>query len=141
MSNPRMTGVVRHPSLWAASGYQEIHKPRDRYGIIDLECLSQTLGFESVSAFQKQHCQWIDEALADNALEREAKWSRSIAVGSEAFVNQVSDSLCPKIGKRQASADGDSFVVREPSVSYSGHFDSKMGLLRPENTRPWNLSL
>ena len=134
-------GVVKHPSLWAASGYQEIHKPRERYGIIDHECLSQALGFESISAFQKQHCQWIDEALADNALEREEKWSQSIAVGSEAFVNQVSDSLCPKIGKRQTSADGDSFVVREPSISYNAHFDGKMVALSPSNALLWKLSI
>jgi len=134
-------GVVKHPSLWSTSGYQEVHKPRDRYGIIDHECLSQALGFASVSAFQKQHCQWIDEALAANTLEREVKWSQSIAVGSEAFVDQVSDSLCPKIGARPTATVGDSFVVREPSVSYSAHFDSKMGPLSLENTLPWKLSL
>ena len=136
-----MPGVVKHPSLWSTSGYQEIHKPRDRYGIIDHECLSQTLSFDSVSAFQKQHCQWIDEALADNALEREAKWSQSIAVGSEAFVNQVSDSLCPKIGKRQTTAIGDSLVVREPSISYNAHFDGKMGPLSRKNAILWKPSL
>ena len=34
----------------------------------------------------------------------------------------------------QTAAVGDSFLVREPSVSYSAHFDSKMGLLSHQNT-------
>jgi len=66
-------GVVKHPFDWPTGGYPEIHKPRNRYGNIDHECLSQASGFHSVSTFQKHHRQWIDEALADNALERQAK--------------------------------------------------------------------
>ena len=112
-------GVVKHPYEWATGGYPEIQKPRTRYGIIDHECLAQALGFHSVSAFQKHHRQWIDEALAESALEREAKWSQSIAVGSEAFVNHIVDTLSPKVGERETVSVGDSFVVREPAVSYS----------------------
>ena len=41
----------------------------------------------------------------------------------------------------QTAALGDSFVVREPSVSYSADFDSKMGLLSHQNIRSWKLSL
>ena len=36
---------------------------------------------------------WIDEALSENIAARDAKWSQSIAVGSEAFVNQIVDTL------------------------------------------------
>jgi len=86
-------GVVRHPHEWPTGGYREVQNARDRYGIIDHECLAQSLGFGGVPAFQKQHRQWIDEALSQNILAREAKWSQSIAVGSEAFVNQIVDTL------------------------------------------------
>ena len=113
---------------------------RDRYGIIDHECLAQSLGFDGVPAFQKQHRQWIDEALSENIVAHESKWSQSIAVGSEAFVNQIVDTLSPKVGQREIAAVGNSFVVREASVPYSPHFDSKMELLRPQNTLAWSLN-
>ena len=76
-----------------------------------------------------------------NAVDFDTKWSQSIAVGGEAFVNQVVETLGPKVGERETAAVGDSLVVREPSVSYSAHFDSKMGLLRPQNALLWELSL
>ena len=75
-----MTAILTRKRAWEISCFTvvlscldkhrklEIHDPRDRYGIIDHEYLSQTLGFQSVSVFQKQHRQWIDEALADNVL-------------------------------------------------------------------------
>ena len=66
---------------------------RDRCGTIGHQCLAQSLGFDGVPAFQKQHRQWIDEALSENIAAREAKGSQSIAVGSEAFVNQIVDTL------------------------------------------------
>jgi len=134
-------GVAKHPHDWATGGYQEIQSPRDRYSIIDHNSLSESLAFNSVPTFQKHHRQWIDEALRENDLEREAKWSQSLAVGSEAFVNEFADSVNPEIRKRKTNVVGESFVVREPSVAYSAHFDSKMGLLSPGNALPWQLNL
>jgi putative transposase len=133
-------GVAMHPHDWATGGYQEIQSPRDRYSIIDQNSLSQSLTFNSVPTFQKHHRQWIDEALRENDLEREAKWSQSLAVGSEAFVNEFADAVNPEIRKRRTNVVGESFVVREPSVAYSAHFDSKMDRLSTRNTFPWQLS-
>jgi len=61
-------------------------------------------------------------------------------VGSESFTNQIADTLSPKIGDRETVVVGDSFVVREPSIPYSAHFDSKMEALRHKNTLLWKLS-
>jgi len=134
-------GVVKHPHGWATGGYHEIQNPRDRYGIVDHESLARLLRFHGVSELQKQHRQWIDEALHENALAREAKWSQSIAVGSESFVNQFVDTVNPEISKGKTTMVGESFVVREPSAAYSAHSDSKMGLLSFSNTLSWDLSL
>ena len=134
-------GVAKHPHSWATCGYHEIQNPRDRYGIIDHDSLVNSLGFHSVPELQKQHRQWIDEALYENTLAREAKWSQSIAVGSEAFVSQFVDTVNPVISKGKTTMVGESFVVREPLIAYSAHSGSKMGLLSHQNTFPWNLSL
>ena len=68
---------------------------------------------------------------------REAKWSQSIAVGSEAFVNQVADAVNPELSKRKTTIVGESFVVREPPTAYSAHTDTKMGLLRDRQEINW----
>ena len=83
---------------------------------------------------------WVDEAVPENILAGEAKCLQSIAVGSEAFVNQVVDTLSPNVGERATVAIGDFFVVREPSAPYSPHFDSKIQPLRPQNPLIWNLN-
>ena len=57
------------------------------------------------------------------------KWSQGITVGSEAFVSQFVETLSPQVGEREMATVDESFVVREPSVSYSAHFGSKMGSL------------
>ena len=99
------------------------------------------MGFTSVPAFQEQHRQWIDEALNDIRMACEAKWSQSIAVGSETFVEQFAAAIDPEISKGKTTDIGDSFVVREASVAYNAHSDGKMGPLSPQNTLPWEVSL
>jgi len=134
-------GVVKHPHDWATCGYHEIHSPKDRYGIIDHDSLATLLRFHSVSELPKKHRQWIDEALHENAPAREAKWSQSIAVGSQSFVNRFVETVNPEISKGKTAIVDESFVVREPLPAYSAHSDSKMGLVSFENTLPWDLSL
>ncbi len=134
-------GIAKHPHDWATGGYNEIQNPRDRYSIIDHNGLARSLGFPNVPTFQEQHRRWIDDALDQNTLMREAKWSQSIAVGSETFVNQIAAAINPEISKGKTADIGESFLVREASVAYNAHSDSKMGPLRPPNTVPWKISL
>lgn len=133
-------GVAKHPHDWATGGYHEIQNPRERYSIIDHDGLAQSLGFSDIPVFREHHRRWIDEAIEENKLMREAKWSQSIAVGSEAFVNQVAAAINPELSKRKTTEIGKSFVVREASVAYNAHSDSKMGPLSHEYTVPWKVS-
>ncbi len=134
-------GVVKHPHDWATCGCHEIHNAKDRYGIVDHDSLAKLLRFHSVSELPKQHPRWIDEALHENALAREAKWSQNIAVGGESFVNQFVDTVNPEISKGKTTVVSDSFVVRAPSISYNAHSDSKMGPPSYPNALPWDPSL
>ena len=56
-------------------------------------------------------------------------------VGSEDFANQLTESLIPKAGtgRREIIETKDAHLVREASPAYKADFDSKMGLLKPEN--------
>jgi putative transposase len=133
-------GVVKHPRDWSTSGYGEIQCPRERYTIINHERLSQKLCFSSIEAFQRQHREWISQAIEDDTLVREAKWSQSIAVGDEAFVQEITESLFPKAGKRTIVEIKGSHVVRETSPAYHVDFGGKMAPLSPKNIHYWELS-
>src|SRR3989304_4368840 len=74
-------GVVRHPAEWAHGGYREIQDPPERCTLIELADLSTSCGFASVADFQRAHRQWVEEALAREAVRRDARWSEAIAVG------------------------------------------------------------
>jgi len=133
-------GVVRHPKDWSTGGYCEIQKPRERYGIIDHERLSEKLCFPNVPSFQRQHREWVAQALRDNALARQAKWSQSIAVGNEAFVLEITKSLYPKAGRREIVEIDGSHTVRESTPAYTADLGGEMVPLRPKNKHFWELS-
>ena len=69
-----------------------------------------------------------------NSLQREEKWSNSIAVGSEAFIKQINASLGIKAIHRKIVKDGSSYQIKEGIVTYRNGFDSKMDFLKEDNT-------
>ena len=130
-------GVVKHPSEWAHSGYREIQRPPDRYGIIDLAALSELSGVADVADLQKVHWRWVAEALTGEIAGREARWSEAIAVGSSAFVDDVKNGLGIKAMHREVLKAGQTHELREQGEVYAGHFDGKSEALRLYNAIPW----
>ena len=112
-------GVVRHPSEWAHSGYGEIQQPPDRYRLIDLAALSTLCGFSNVAEFQLGHRQWVETALRMGAMTRDDRWSESVAVGRERFVEQVKTELGRAVGRRQIAAENKTYTLREPSPPHN----------------------
>jgi len=133
-------GVVRHPLEWAHSGYREIQAPPERYAIIDLAALSTLCGFRSVVDFQEAHHHWVDEAPAAGKTVREDRWSDSVAVGSEAYVEKVKRELDSKARNRDISEAGGTFALREPRPPCRPHFGGTNDRLRRENTLYWKES-
>ena len=99
-------GVVEHPSEWTHSGYKEIQEPPRRYGVIDLKTLSELCGFKEVADFPKCHRQWVTEALAEEGVGREGRWSEAIAIGGAAFVDEVKNALGPRAMHREIAKAG-----------------------------------
>jgi putative transposase len=56
-------GVVKHPSEWAFSGYNEIQAPRERYALIDYEGLRAFLDFTSMYNFAEDYSGWVEESI------------------------------------------------------------------------------
>jgi putative transposase len=131
-------GVVNHPADWTHSGYREIQHPPKRYTVIDLVALSTLCGFERVPDFQRAHREWVEEILTRNQLAREDRWSTSLAIGSQAYVEKIKDALGNKALNREVRASSESHTLREAGKPYSHAFDGKNGVLRLENTHPWN---
>ena len=131
-------GVVKHPSEWPESGYTEIQQPQKRYAILDREGLKGLLGFRTPEELASAYRGWIDETLKSRDLRREGRWTESIAVGSEHFVQETQAHLGTR-GKNRAIIEADgSYELRESPTLYraiSGHENSG---LRHQNSYLWN---
>jgi putative transposase len=134
-------GVVTHPSQWPFAGYNEILNPRQRYALIDHESLMEALDIGTMEELKKSYGGWVEESLTMPGEGRQPKWTKSIAVGSEAFVEKIKAGLGHKATGRDVTGEDGSYELRERDVSYNANFDSKNIDLRPENTFIWNISV
>ena len=86
-------GVVKHPEEWTDGGFQEIQRPPKRYRIIDMPTLLDLSNATSLVEFQIRHFEWLEDAIKNNQINREEKWSQSIAVGRKNYVARIKDNL------------------------------------------------
>lgn len=131
-------GVVRHPAAWTEGGYREIQNPRARYALIDLAQLSASCEFGSVADFQVAHRRWVEEALRQDAMQRDERWSEALAVGSQAFIENVKRELALKARHRDVEETIGSYALRQPQFPYNGDFGREMEALRLKNTFIWS---
>ena len=130
-------GVVEHPSEWPFCGYHEIQKPKERYAIIDYKGLKAAYGFSEVNEFAESYRGWVDEALKRVKYHREPKWTESIAVGSESFVNEAKKFLGAEGKGRKVREREGVFELREDKISYSGILGHENEALSPQNCYYW----
>ena len=111
-------GVVDHPKEWAANGYKEIIKPKDRYSIIDHQSLGRFLNIDNGEELRLTYQGWVDTALAEIENKRSSKWTESIAVGKKSFVQKVKDLLGYRVKGRKVHEDDGGYQLKEPDVHY-----------------------
>ena len=131
-------GVVQHPRAWPHGGYREIQHPPQRYALIELEELGKLCGFVDVASFQCAHRQWVEEALRGEARNRDERWTESIAVGSQSFVERVKRELGIPARRRAIEETDGMCVLREPGSAYTGAFGTENSALRPKNAIFWS---
>jgi len=134
-------GVVKRPAEWPHSGYLEIQQPPERYRVIDLAALSGLCGFDEITEFQTAHREWVEAACCRDTVARDNRWSESVAVGSESFVEQVKVDLGFKAQHRQVAVADKVYTLREPPEPYGDYFDRENAALRPNNAVPWQINL
>ena len=72
-------------------------------------------------------------------MARDDRWSESVAVGSEQFVEQVKTELRSVVGRRQIIAENRTYSLREPSHPYSHLIGGKNEVLSGNNVYPWDV--
>jgi len=130
-------GVVKHPSEWSFCGYNEIQDPPQRYTMIDYEKLMHLLqlnSYEDLKYFCKSR---VDEAIIELDKLRDSKWTESIAVGSENFIEVTKNILGMKAKGRKKINSGKGYELREPLAPYNTNFASENNALRLKNTYYW----
>jgi len=111
-------GVVKHPSEWKWSGYHEIQHPKERYRLIDHETLQKLLHVDSHAVLSAAHRGWISSQFKRSP-EREERYSKNIALGSQSFIENLHVKMGIKaIGRRSRESRRDEYELRETVESY-----------------------
>ena len=104
------------------------------------ERLRELAGFSSYDEFTTAHRNWVEAFLEDGACVREGKWTHSIAIGGEAFIEKTKHELGIRGRGRKVVEAGSVYQLREPQVSYPAHFDLENDDIGAENTYFWDVS-
>lgn len=131
-------GVVKHPSEWPDCGYHEITRPRLRYSVINHRLLMDLAGIDTPDSFIKTYTEWLGDSLKRKAYEHQLKWSASIAVGSEMYIDGIKDQLGIRAAYRKKIKSQDACVLCEPVFPYSAGFVLEKDVLRTDNIHYWN---
>ena len=132
-------GVVKHPSEWPFSGYNEIQNPSQRYSLINRERLMDVLGIKDTDMLNISHRKWVEEVLKEGSSIRKTEWTESIAVGSKTFIEVTQEKLGIKAKGRKVVGNDDTYELRESQSSYNDVFGPEKGTLRPKNAYYWNV--
>jgi len=133
-------GVVTHPSEWPYAGYNEIMSPRQRYGLINHEGLMEALDIGTMEELKESYPGWIEESLRSWEEGYQPKWTKSVAVGSAAFVEKIKAELGSKARGRSVMGEDGIYELREPDISYNTNFAGENSGLRPDNSYFWDIS-
>jgi REP element-mobilizing transposase RayT len=132
-------GVVYHPAEWPFCGYHELMLGKQRYRLINSEKLAQVLGVASSSEMPTMRQRSIKALLKKEDLQRQRKWTESIAVGSQTFVETVKDKLGFRAKTRFVHQGNENHELREAVVPYSTIFSTENDALSPNIGLFWDV--
>jgi hypothetical protein len=90
------------------------------------------LGFR-ISKLPATHQQWLNDELLCLDAERDINWSESLAVGNEAFADEVHALLGNRAKKRNITVIDEKHVLRETPEHYRVDFNGEMSGLSLNN--------
>lgn len=93
-------GVVRHPSEYDISGYNEIQTPPKGYSIVNQQALHKLFGVRDENLFRQMHRDCVELELKNVESKRQSFWSESVAVGDECFIQSIQQELSGRVPGR-----------------------------------------
>jgi len=130
-------GVVKHPEDWPFGGYRHILEPPKRYRLTNDKKLMELMNVKEFDRLRETYRNWVDSAIMRGDIKRQPQWTRSIAVGDKVYVGKVKNRMGYKAIGRKVVENGDSFVLREPQISYQSRSDRAQQLQPEDNTIYW----
>ncbi len=115
-------GVVQHPEEWVFGGYHEIIGSKTRNRILDKQALLDLLELQNLADLERQHRGLIDAAISQQNLERDGRWTESMAVGSSEFATEFHAQLRARGNGCRIIECEDNSVVREGLTAYGADF-------------------
>jgi len=106
-----------------------------------LDALADAAEVDNRKALAKAHREWVEDALASEALQRNDAWTRSLVVGSPEFVLKTKEMLGARGKGRDLVGVGDSLVLRECEEIYEANFTPENRPIAPDNAYLWNAFL
>ena len=102
-----------------------IPKGKRKNVLIHYEKLRELLSMDSYDLLKEYHKGWVEEYLDNGSNSRDDKWTKSIAVGSKGFIEEVKFLLGAMAKGRKNLKAAEGYQLREPSAPYSTRFDIK----------------
>jgi len=93
---------------------------------------------KDISELQEFCRKSVEQNLAARNQTRDGKWTESIAVGNESYIEATIQRLGIKAKSRKIIGGNKSCELRELAVPYGGNFTPENGPLRPQNVYYWD---
>ncbi len=134
-------GVVKHPAEWPFSGYNEIQNPRKKNILIHYDKLMELCGAETYDALKQSHKTLVEEVLCADKQVRDEKWTKSIAVGSQDYVNHIKEQLGYLASNRtiRQTTETTTFHLQEPPASYNAFSGVGNDDMKGDNVYFWDV--
>jgi putative transposase len=111
-------GAVGHPCEWPWCGYQELTGRRTRYRITEPDVVREFMLDGGADELGQYYEECIQRGLELDATKRDAMWTESIAVGSQAYVEAIARRE-PHRRRLTIETDGvDRWCLRERRGAY-----------------------
>ena len=130
-------GVVKHPEDWPFGGYRYILAPPKRYRLTDNKKLMELMNIREIDRLRETYRNWVDSAIMRVDIERQPQWTGSIAAGDMVYVEIVKDQMGYKAFGCKVVENGNSFVLREPQISYQSISGRTLRVQPEDNTIYW----
>jgi len=110
----------------------------ERTDLLHMIALSELAGFKRYEEFQAAHKQWVEAAITNGKNVRGGKWTQSIAVGSQDYIENIKDILGIHAKGRKVVGRTKIFQLRESLEPYNAGSCIKKNDIGPQNLYFWD---